>query len=329
MRILSFPSPQAYAERALGTLPLKKMVAVDFLVSRLPAHMRAPAYMIVACVAFAALWGLVRLASETMHAFLVVFYRNLFGLLALLPALIAGGRAGLATSRFGTHVRRATSGVIATFATFYAVANAPMATVMAINYTIPLFATLAAILFLKERVRWRRMAALLVGFIGMLIVVRPGHLPLTPGIGAALLAAVATAFSIIAMKQLSRTETSLAVVTYSFVLMLPPSLLVALPYWQWPSWQELLVLAGVGLAATIGQSGTVKAFALAEATAVLPYDFVRFGLVICIGTFAFGDPVDAFTYLGGAVILCATIYIAHREAVAARRARPASTPREA
>jgi len=294
---------------------------VDFLVSRLPAHMRAPAWMIVACVAFAALWGFVRLASETMHAFLVVFYRNLLGLLILLPSVAAGGWAALATSRFGAHVRRATSGVIATFAVFYAVANAPMATVMAINYTIPLFATLAAILFLGERVRWRRIAALVVGFIGMLIVVRPGHVPLTPGIGAALLSAVATAFSIIAMKQLSRTESSLAIVTWSFVLMLPPSLLLALPYWKWPSGHELLVLAGVGLTAAIGQSGTVKAFALAEATAVLPYDFVRFGLVILIGTVGFGDPVDGFTYLGGAVILCATIYIAHREAVAARSAR--------
>lgn len=301
---------------------------MDFFVSRLPVHMRAPAYMILACVGFAALWGFIRLASESLHAFVIVFYRNLFGTIALLPLIVSSGRGAFTTERFGLHLRRATSGLIATFASFYAVANAPMATVMAISYATPLFATLAAVLMLKERIRWRRISALVVGFIGVLIVVRPGHLPFTWGIGTAVLAAVTAAFSIIAVKDLSRTEDPVAIVAYSFVLMLPPSLLIALPFWQWPSWEELLMLAGVGLSAIVGQQGTVKAFRLAEATAVLPYDFVRFGLVIAIGTFLFGDPVDGFTLLGGAIILAATIYLAHREAVAARRAKPASQPRD-
>lgn len=276
--------------------------------------------MVLGCMAFAVLWGLIRQASETVHPFVVVFYRNLFGTLMLAPLIIKHGRELFRTNRIGTHVRRATSGVIATFCTFYAIANAPLATVMSINYAAPLFTTVAAIFLLGETVRWRRMVALAIGFVGMLIVLRPGQLPMTLGIMAAVISAIATAFSTIAMKQLSRTESSLSVVTYSFVLMLPPSLIVCLPYWQWPNGQELLVLLGVGLMASLGQSFTVKALGAAEATAVLPYDFVRFGLVIAIGVMVFGDPVDAFTYLGGAIIFLATLYMAHRESLAARRA---------
>lgn len=282
--------------------------------------MRGPVWMVLGCIAFAVLWGLIRQASETVHPFVVVFYRNLFGTLMLAPLIIKHGRELFRTNRIGTHVRRATSGVIATFCTFYAIANAPLATVMSINYAAPLFTTVAAIFLLGETVRWRRMVALAIGFVGMLIVLRPGQLPMTLGIMAAVVSAIATAFSTIAMKQLSRTESSLSVVTYSFVLMLPPSLIVCLPYWQWPNGQELLVLLGVGLMASLGQSFTVKALGAAEATAVLPYDFVRFGLVIAIGVMVFGDPVDAFTYLGGAIIFLATLYMAHRESLAARRA---------
>lgn len=293
---------------------------MNALVDRLPAHLRGPVWMVLGCIVFAVLWGLIRQASETVHPFVVVFYRNLFGTLMLAPLILRHGRELFRTNRIGTHVRRATSGVIATFCTFYAIANAPLATVMSINYAAPLFTTIAAIFLLGETVRWRRMAALAIGFIGMLIVLRPGQLPMTPGILAAVISAIATAFSTIAMKQLSHTESSLSVVTYSFVLMLPPSLIVCLPYWQWPNGQELLVLLGVGLMASLGQSFTVKALGAAEATAVLPYDFVRFGLVIAIGVMVFGDPVDGFTYLGGAIIFLATLYMAHRESLAARRA---------
>lgn len=301
---------------------------MNALIDRLPAHMRGPAWMVLGCIVFAMLWGLIRQASESVHPFVVVFYRNLFGTLMLAPLIIKHGRTLFQTNRIGAHVRRATSGVVATFCTFYAIANAPLATVMSINYSAPLFTTIAAIFFLGETVRWRRMVALAIGFIGMLIVLRPGQIPLTVGIMAAIVSAVATAFSTIAMKQLSRTESSLSVVTYSFVLMLPPSLLVCLPYWQWPNGQELLVLLGIGLTASVAQSCTVKALGAADATAVLPYDFVRFGLVVAIGVLAFGDPVDGFTYLGGLVIFAATVYMAHRETVAARQAKAAPSREE-
>jgi len=281
--------------------------------------------MIVACLAFAGVWGFIRAASAELHPFAIVFFRNLIGALVILPiAANAWDRASL--RRWPAHLRRATSGVIATYATFYAVSHAPLADVQAINFAAPLFATIGAALFLGERIRIRRISALVVGFAGVLIVLQPGQVPLTPGIAAAVLAAVATAFSLVTIKQLVGTDDPRLVAAFTFFLMLPISAVVVPFYWTWPSAGTWAALVGVGACAVAGQLATSYAFRAADATAVMPYDFLRFGVVILIGWWAFGEPVDAVTLVGGAVILASSIYLAYREQVAARRVKPASQP---
>jgi drug/metabolite transporter (DMT)-like permease len=281
--------------------------------------------MIVACLAFAGVWGLIRAASADLHPFAVVFFRNLFGALIILPiAARAWNRASL--RRWPAHLRRATSGVIATYATFFAVANAPLADVQAINFAAPLFATIGAALFLGERIRIRRIGALIVGFAGVLIVLRPGQVPLTPGIAAAILAAVSTAFSLVTIKQLVGTDDPRLVAAFTFFLMLPISAAVLPFYWTWPSPTTWALLLGIGACAVVGQLATSYAFRAADATAVMPYDFLRFGVVILIGWWAYGEAVDGLTLVGGAVILASSIYLAYREQVAARQIRAASQP---
>ena len=272
--------------------------------------------MLVACVAFAAMWMIIRVVSRTVHPFEVVFFRNLFGLIAILPAV--AGRGVMPVRRAWPNLRRASSGLIATFGTFYAVANAPLATALAINYTAPLFATVGAVVFLSERIHARRGIALAVGFVGMLVVVRPGTLPLTAGVGAAMLSAVATGFSYIAIRGLVGRDDPRAVAAWSFVLMLVPSGIVAAFVWSWPTPTALGLLAVIGLLAAIGQLGLSFAFTHAEASAVLPYDFVRFGLITLGGIVLFGERYDLLTLAGGAIVLGATIYLATREAAVAR-----------
>ncbi len=282
--------------------------------------------MLVACVAFAIMWMIIRVASRSVHPFEIVFFRNLFGLIALAPMLLRRP-ALLDPARALPNLRRASSGLIATLATFYAVANAPLATALAINYTAPLFATVGAVVFLGERIAMRRGAALAVGFAGMLVVVRPGALPLTPGVGAALLSAVATAFSYLAIRALVGKDDPRSVAAWSFVLMLPPSFVVALFVWSWPSAAALGLLAVIGGLAAIGQIGLAYAFASAPASAVLPYDFVRFGLITLGGIVLFGERYDVLTIGGGAIILAATIYLAVREAAVARARKTALAPK--
>ena len=281
--------------------------------------------MIVSCIAFSSMWVLIRYASHDVHAFVIVFFRNFFGTLALVPMMVRN-KGLMKLNRLKANVRRATSGFIATTGTFYAVSHAPMATALSINYTAPLFATVGAVLFLGEKIHARRVAALIVGFAGMLIVVRPGALPMTPGVLAAMISAVSTAFSIIAIRQLVASDDSRSVAAWTFILMTPPSLIMAAFVWSWPPAHVWPLLIAIGCVAAVGQLSMNRAFALAEASAVLPYDFVRFGLVTLAGIVFFHERVDALTVIGGMVIFGATIYLAVRERQVARAALAAETP---
>ncbi len=281
--------------------------------------------MIVSCIAFASMWVMIRYASRTLHAFEIVFFRNSIGALVLMPMILRNPGL-IRLERLRANLRRATSGFVATMGTFYAVAHAPLATALSINYTAPLFATAGAVLFLGERIHFRRVAALVVGFAGMLIVVRPGALPLTPGVIAAMVSAVSTAFSIVAIRALVAADDSRAVAAWTFLLTTIPSLVVASFVWTWPPLALWPLLGLIGSAAAIGQLALSRAFALAEASAILPYDFVRFGLIAIAGIALFGERLDALTIVGGAVILASTIYLAVREAQVARAMRAASVP---
>jgi drug/metabolite transporter (DMT)-like permease len=272
-----------------------------------------PFWFILSCFAFASMWVMIRFAARHLHSFEIVFFRNFIGLLFLVPMML--GTPGLIRrDRMKVHLGRATSGFIATMGTFYAVANAPLATTLAINYTAPLFGTLGAVLVLGERIRARRIAALAVGFVGMLLVLRPGQLPLTAGIVAGIVSAVSTGYSIVAMRSLVGVDDARAVAAWTFILTTIPSLGVALFVWAAPPPAVWPLLVGIGAAAAIGQLTLTRAFSLAEASAVLPLDFVRFGLITAAGILLFGETYDALTLAGGALILSSTIYLAWREA---------------
>lgn len=274
-------------------------------------------WMVLACISFAGLWVMIRLASEELHPFALVVWRNFLGLLWLTPMILLTPGL-LKTDRLPGHIRRAASGVIATFATFYAVANAPLANVLAINYTAPLFATIGAVLFLGERVRWVRGLALALGFLGMLLVLRPGSGEMTPGLWAAVISAITTAFSYLAIKALTGQDDPRAVAVWSFILTTPVSFVLALPFWTWPSDHLWPILFGLGACAASGQLALSRAFSLAEAGAVLPFDFVRFGLITLAGILLFGERYDLTTIIGGTVILASTIILALRERALAR-----------
>jgi len=279
-----------------------------------------PFWFIISCIAFAAMWVMIRYAARQLHSFEIVFFRNALGLLFLLP-MILGTPGLIRRDRVRVHLRRAASGFIATIGTFYAVANAPLADVLAINYTAPLFGTIGAVLMLGEVIRARRVAALAVGFVGMLLVLRPGSVPLSPGIIAAIISAVATGYSIVAMRTLVGVDDARAVAAWTFILTTLPSLGVALFVWTMPPPAVWPLLAGIGAMAAVGQLTLARAFSLSEASAVLPLDFVRFGLITAAGVLLFGERYDLLTLAGGALILASTIYLAVREAQIRRQAR--------
>ena len=185
----------------------------------------------------------------------------------------------------------------------------------ALSFTAPLFATILAAMMLGEIVRIRRWSAILIGFLGVLIVLRPGVADLHIGQILGLSGAGLTALVIIVVKQLSRTEAPDAIVAYMVLLLTPMALVVALPFWTWPAPGDWLFVVGMGLMGTIGHLAWTRAIAISDASAVAPYDYCRLVFAMLIGMVAFGEWPDFYSIVGSVIIVASGLYIAHREAL--------------
>lgn len=291
---------------------------------RLPGSVRGPVYMTGAALAFTVMMVLVRHISQSIHPFEAAFFRNLFGLLPLLPWLIRVRSEAFRTRRLGLHALRAGCGLSAMLLFFTALSLIPLAEATALTFATPLFATAGAALVLKEQVGIRRWSATVAGFIGVLVILRPGADLITVGAAAGLGAAMFMALAVLCIKTLARTEAPATIVLYFGVLVTPLSLLPALPVWTTPSLPLLGWCALMGFAATAGQILLTRAFASADASAVLPFDFSRLVFVSVLGMVLFGEMPDVWTYVGATVIVAATVYIARREARLGRITPPAA-----
>ncbi len=281
--------------------------------------LRAALLMFGSTIFFSLMAVAIRLASHTLHAFEIVFFRNFFGLIAALPLLFKHGPALLRTEHFPRYVVRCTIGFVSMLAGFWAIAHLPLAHAMALSYSTPIFVTIAAALFLHEHVRARRWAAVAVGFVGMLIIVRPGSDSFTVGSLIALIAAVLSGIVSIQIKQLSRTEPADRIVLYTTLLWVPMSFLPALSVWQWPQGFAWLWVIAAGFFGTGGHMLWTRALKLGDVSALTPISFMQLPIVAVAGWLLFREPLDRWTAFGAAIIFIANAYIAHREAQLARR----------
>jgi drug/metabolite transporter (DMT)-like permease len=203
----------------------------------------------------------------------------------------------------------------------------PLAELTALAFTKPLFATAGAALILGEVVRLRRWTAVLVGFAGVLIVVRPGAEAVSPYAGLMLLSALFAAAVTLIVKRLTATESPSTIVLYQSLFMTALSVPLALAYWRTPTLVELPLLLLVGLLGTVSWLCMARAFALADTSIVVPFEFARLPLVAVVAYVLFAEVPTIWTWLGGAVIFGSTAYITHREvrAAAVKRAAEASS----
>ncbi|MBT3371651.1 MAG: DMT family transporter [Rhodospirillaceae bacterium] len=290
--------------------------AIDGTLGRLPPHMRAVVLMLISTLCFTLMHTVIRYAATEgeMHPFEVAFFRNAFGLLAVLPFALRGRAAAFRTRRLKLHALRGTMQVFAMLMFFYALSITPLAKISAVSFTAPLFATLGAIIFLGERIRARRIFALVLGFTGAMVIVRPGLIELDLGAMLVMTSSSIWACAILIIKSLSRTESSLTITTYQNIFLIPFTLVAALFFWTWPSWQMLGLFAVMGMFGSIAHVAMAEALKLAETTAVLPYDFVRLIWASGIGFVVFGEIPEIWTWAGGGLIFASTTYIAFREA---------------
>ncbi len=279
--------------------------------------------MVGAGLCFASMAGIVRYVSAELHPFEIAFFRNFFGLAFMMPWLARVGWGGLKTRRIGLYTLRGVIGLAAMLSFFWAITMLPLAQVTALSFTAPLFATILAVFVLSEVVRARRWAAILIGFVGVLIILRPGAQEVGWPTLAVLFSSLLMATASVTIKILSRTEPTSAIVTYMVIYLTPMSLIPALFVWQTPSWSAMGWLVILGGVATTAHQCLTRAFTVAEASAVMPYDFTRLLFAATIGYVFFDQIPDMWSGVGAAVIVAASVYVAHREAVVARSAKAA------
>jgi drug/metabolite transporter (DMT)-like permease len=300
------------------------------LYERAPGILRGMLLIGISAFGFSTMHVMIRLltASGTLHPFEVAFFRNAFGVIALLPILVRRGPAVLRTGRLPLHALRSVLGLASMLLFFTALQRTALPKVTAMSFTAPLFATAGAVLFLRERIHARRMAALLIGFAGTLVVMRPES-GIDAGVVMVLASSALWAVALLTIKALSHTESSFAVTLYTGMFMAPLSFVPAAFVWSWPTPREYAWLALMGTVGTISQLIMTQAFREADATAVLPVDFTRLLWASLFGMLVFGERPEVATLVGGTLIFVSTTYITIREtrlARASRREQPAQPP---
>ena len=284
-------------------------------------HLQAALLMLGSTLFFGAMAVTIRLASETLSTYQIAFFRNFFGLLALLPFLRRSWPGVLRTQQLPRYLLRSAIGVASMLCGFWAIGHLPMAQAISLSYSAPLFVTIFAVIWLGEIVRRRRWTAVLLGFIGVMVIVRPGTEGFSAGSLVAIAAAVLSSIVAIQIKQLSRVDPPDTIVFYTYVFWVPLSLLPALFAWTWPQGIDWLWLVAIGVFGTGGQLFWTRALKLGEVSALTPISFMQLPLVTVLAWLMFDEVISRWTVLGAQIIFGANGYIAHREAQLSRRAQ--------
>jgi len=284
-----------------------------------PLPPRAALMMIASACLFGLMAIAIRFASHQQHPFEIAFFRSLFGALFALPLIYLRGFDVLVTSKLGFYVARCVIGMLGMLAGFWAIVHLPLAQAIALSYSSPLFVTIGAVLFLGEIVRMRRWSAVAAGFVGVLVIVRPGAETLAAGSLIAVMAAALSGMTTVSIKFLSRSEPPDRIVLLTTLLWVPLSLPAALTVWQWPDAATWPWLVLSGLLGTGGHYFWTRALRLADASMLAPFSYTQLLVVAVLAWLLFGETLDEYTAIGSAIIIGATLYIARREAKLARQ----------
>ena len=277
--------------------------------------------MLAGGLLFVAVTVLVRHLGSDMPAVEAAFIRYLVGVVLVLPLLWRMRWRGLRARSAGLYFARGLVHGVAVMLWFYAMARIPLAEVTAIGFSTPVFTALGAILLFHEQVRLRRMLAIAAGFVGTLVILRPGFQAIETGSLAQLVAALFFAGSFLLAKKLTQRESSadiLAMLTVFCTLALLPG---ALYVWRLPTLVEVGWLALVAVFATAGHYAITRAIAHAPLTVTQPLSFLQLVWAVLFGYWLFDEVPDQWVVVGALTIVAAVSYLAHREALAARRNR--------
>lgn len=291
--------------------------------ANLPDNVRGVLWMLVSALCFTVMTSCIKfLALRDYSESQMLFFRCAAGVILLAPAMIRGGWSVWATSRPWVMARRCIGSAIGVLLAFYAFGNMPLATAQSLSFARSLFVVLLAMLLLREKVGAWRQSALAIGFVGILMMLRPAEMQFDMAAAASLTSALLMAYTIVTVKDLSRDHTTISLVLW----MNAATTLLSLPFaflgWRTPGPVDAGVFALLAVAGVVAQTSYTRGLTAGDASLMALMDYVRLPLAALAGLLIFHELLDAWTIAGAAVVIGSTVVITVREAQLARRRAP-------
>ncbi len=256
----------------------------------------------------------VKFLSDDLHPIIICFYRSLMGLILITPFVLRNNFRALQTKNMRLQIFRASINVISMICWFSAIGMMHFEKATALGFTTPLFTTVLAVIVLGEVIRFHRTAALLLGFIEIIIIIRPGYVPFEFGTILMLVASFSFSFVLIFVKKLSATDSSITIIFYHLLYMTPVFFILSLFYWENINLNQLIIFTLMGASGLLSHWCLAQAFKMSDTTFVMPLQFTKLIWASLIGLFLFAEQPDIWTWVGGVIIFISVVYITYREA---------------
>lgn len=293
--------------------------------SRLSVPLQAVLLMLISMLLFSSMNTVIRLLSAEMHSTQMVLLRNIGGLIVVVlwETLRTRALPRFPTQRIKGHFWRASVGIMAMQLWFYSLSIMPLNPATALSFTTPIFSTIIAILFLGEKAGIRRWSAIATGFIGMLVILRPGTGDIGPEAIFVLVSSMIMGVAAVLVKTLTNTEKPETIVFYMALFMTLWSIAPALPHWQEVTPHQMKLVVMIAVLSTAAHLTMARAYQRVEMVMLMPLDFSRLVFTALLAHMFFGETLDTPTILGSLIIVASTVYIAHREHRLKKRASAA------
>ena len=279
----------------------------------LSGNLRGAIWMVMGGTSLTLMAVTIREIQDTYSVPQMIFMRSVVSFFLILPWVIRAGAVRLRTQRAGLHVFRNVIHYLGNLGWFLGVTLVPLADLSALQFTVPLFTIVLAALVLRETVGPHRWTATAIGFVGALVVIRPGFIQIEVGTMAVILSALFYAASQVSTKSLSRTDSPTVILFYMTVVFIPVSAVPAAFDWVTPAWADMAPIALLGVFGVLAHAFIIRAFAAADASFVMPFDFMRLPISAAFGFVLYLEQPDIWVWVGAAIIFGATWYITWRE----------------
>ena len=285
----------------------------NIISNNLPAPLMAISLMIISGLFFVLMHSAVKYLSKEVHIFEIAFFRCALVIFVLAPIIFQQGRSIFKTKQPKMQLLRITTNSVAMLCFFYGISTTPLAQLTTLGFTVPIFATILAVTFMKEKIRLRRTAALIIGFIGTIIVMRPD---ISIELGALLIIFSSFLWSIclIFIKKLTQTDSAVTISLYFGIGMIPATFALAFPVMEIIDLRQFIILLFIAITGTLAQTIMNYALKKGELALLLPFDFLRLIWSVLIGYALFAEEPTFTLWIGGFLIISSTSYIAWREA---------------